>query len=64
MVLSVASEAELRAVAGRLAGRGIGHTLVEESDEPYAGQAMSIGIELVEDRAAIRREVSSLPLLR
>lgn len=64
VVLAVKNEAELREVAGRLAGHGIGHTLVEESDAPYEGQAMSIGIELVEDRTAVRKEVSSLPLLR
>lgn len=60
VVLAVDSESSLRALAGRLPGA----YLVVESDPPYADQAMAIGCPLVIDRTAIRKEVSSLPLLR
>lgn len=60
VVLAVEGEAALRALAARLPGAH----LVVESDPPYVDQAMAIGCPLVIDRTAIRKEVSSLPLLR
>lgn len=64
VVLAAREEAELRQVSERLRVHGAEHTLIVESDGEFAGQAMSIGVELVTDRAAVRRAVSSLPLLR
>jgi len=60
VVLAVEDETSLRRLAARLPGS----CLVEEVDPPYGGQAMAIGCPLVVDRTAIRKEVSSLPLLR
>ena len=64
VVLSVPSEAELRVVSARLLAQESAQTLVVETDEPYRGQAMAIGCELVRDREPLRRALSSLPLLR
>lgn len=63
VVLAVQSEAELLAVSARLVGAEVAQTLVVEVDSPYEGQAMAIGCELLRDRRAIRRCLSSLPLL-
>ena len=63
-MLGVENEEHLRKVAARLEAREIPHVLVVEVDCPYEGQAMSIGLDLVVDRTAIRKAVSDLPLLR
>jgi hypothetical protein len=64
VVLAARDEAHLREVATRLAEAGVARTVIEETDDPYRGQVMSIGCELVSDRAPLRKVLSSLPLLR
>lgn len=64
VVLAVPDEDALRDISARLLDAEIAQTLVTEVDEPYAQQAMSIGLELLRDRAAVSRILSSLPLLR
>lgn len=64
VVLAVQSEYHIRAAFDRLLQAGVKATLVEEVDLPYAGQAMSVGLELVRDRRSVNRVLSSLPLLR
>lgn len=58
------SEEALLAVSERLVAAEVAQTLVTEVDEPYSGQAMAIGCELVRTRDPLRRALSSLPLLR
>jgi Peptidyl-tRNA hydrolase PTH2 len=66
VVLHVENEAALMALADRL--RQAGHRVheVRESDDDhhYASQLMAIAVEPIEDRAAMRRLTSSLPLAR
>ena len=64
VALSVADESALEGLHERLAARGIPHTVIREGEGEFAGQAMAIGIEPTADRTAIRKEVSSLPLVR
>lgn len=64
VVLEVPGEEELVALATGLASRGIGHVVIRESDPPYTGQAMAIGLEPVRDRTEVRRVLSHLPLLK
>ena len=64
MILEAADEPRLRMLASRLAAAQIAHTVVEEVDPPYTGQATAIGCALVSDRRPVRKVVSSLPLLR
>lgn len=64
VVLAVESESQLIRVAGRLDARRIAYTLIRENAGPYDGQVMAIGIPPTSDRAAIRKAVSSLPLVR
>lgn len=63
IALSAKDEPELRAVAAKLTEAGFPLTLAIESDEPYTGQAMAIGIAPT-DRGALKKYLSSLPLLR
>lgn len=64
VILGVADETHLMAVANRLANAGIAHTVEVEDDAPYAGQRMAIGLALVQDRQPVRKLLSQLPLLR
>lgn len=64
VVLGVDSELALRRVAAQLATRDIPYVLITENAGPYNGQAMAIGVPPTSDRAAIRKAVSSLPLVR
>ncbi len=64
VVLAVRSEEELLHISARLVTAEVAQTLVTEVDEPYSGQAMAIGCELVRAREPLRRVLSSLPLLR
>jgi len=64
VVLAARDEAHLREVSSRLTASQVAQTLIEESDGAFAGQAMAIGCELVQDRTPIRKVVSSLPLLK
>jgi hypothetical protein len=40
------------------------HKLIVENDGPWADQAMAIGVKPTTDRAAVRKVVSALPLVR
>lgn len=42
---------------------GVRHKCVVESDEPYAGQMMAIGI-VPQERTKVRKLLSNLPLVR
>ena len=64
VVLAARSAQHLDEVSRVLESRSIEHTRVEESDGPYAGQLMALGLELVNDRTMVRKAVSQLPLLR
>lgn len=44
VVLAIRNEARLRKLAQKLQAAGIQHVLFEESDAPYAGEAMSLGV--------------------
>lgn len=60
VALSCRDEAELQALAVRLETAGLRHHLVRESDAPYNGQLMAIGLFPVKKSQA-RRCLSSLP---
>jgi len=62
VVLAVADEEGLRRLSEALGA--IPHKVVRESDPPYTGQLMAIGVEPVADRKHVRRWLSSIPLLR
>jgi len=64
VVLGVPNEAELNAVAKRLAAAGVLHVPIHENAGPFAGQATAIGVMPISDRTAIRKVVSALPLVR
>lgn len=64
VILEAPDEPRLRALACKLAAAQIAHTVVEEVDPPYTGQATAIGCALVNDRRPVRKVVSNLPLLR
>lgn len=63
VALTVPDELELRALANRLARAGLPRHLVVESDEPYAGQAMALGIRPL-NRKLLARYLARYPLLR
>lgn len=62
VVLTVANEAEIRALSRRLGMAGVVHALVIENDAPYQGQAMAIGIR-PEPRSTLKRYLRGLRLL-
>ena len=64
VALAVDGEAELRRVAAALGDRSLTHRLVVEDAGPHAGQATALGVTPTHDRAAIRKVVSALPLVR
>jgi peptidyl-tRNA hydrolase len=64
VVLAVQSEAELLIAAARLDARGIPYVLIREDAGPFAGQVTSIGVRPTHDRAAVRKALSSLPLVK
>jgi peptidyl-tRNA hydrolase len=63
VVLTVKGEPELQALAQRLERAGVPHVLIDEPDAPFFGQATAIGI-VPARKEAVRRQLSSLPLLR
>lgn len=63
IALKVPNEQALRELAEKLESRGIEHRLVTESQSPYTGQAMAIGVTPM-PRMELRRHFSSLPLMR
>ena len=64
VALSVPDEATLRQLADAMGTKSLAHSLIVEEDGPYAGQAMALGVAPTEDRAAIRRVTSGLPLVK
>lgn len=64
MVLSTDSAEHLVNVSRMLDLHKIDYTAITETDGPYAGQLMALGLELVVDRGPVRKVVSSLPLLK
>jgi len=64
VALVVPDEASLRRIADALGENSLTHRLIIEEDGKYASQAMAIGVAPSIDRAAIRKVVSSLPLVR
>lgn len=63
VALTVPDEAELRALASTLERAGLPHHLIIESDDPFAGQAMAIGLAPM-DRKRLKPYLSKYPLLR
>jgi peptidyl-tRNA hydrolase len=64
VVLGVSDEPELLRIAARLDTQCITHVLIRENAGPFDGQATAIGIPPTSDRTAIRKALSSLPLVR
>lgn len=64
VALHAKNEDHLLGIAAALDRAGIGHHQVFEGDGPYAGQLMAIGVYPTRDRAAVRKVLSSLPLVR
>ncbi len=64
VALHVRDEAHLKEIAGKLTDAMIPFHGIVESDKPYTGQLMSIGLYPTRDRDAVRKVLSSLPLLR
>ena len=63
VVLGVCDEAELKSVRERLVLACLPHVVIVENDEPWTGQIMALGLEPAR-REAVRRVLSSLPLLK
>ena len=63
VVLSVPNEPELTAVAERLESAGVALVRVTEPDAPHDGALMALGLRPAR-KEALRRHVSSLPLLK
>lgn len=63
VVLTTKDEDELRVLAKRLRAFGVPHVEIFESDPPYEGSLMAVGL-VPARKEDVRRFVSSLPLLR
>ena len=63
VALAARSESELLALERRLTSRQIAHAAIREPDPPFYGQLLAIGVAPC-DRELVRKEVSSLPLIR
>lgn len=63
VALAAKDEAELLALEGRLTSAGIHHHAIRETDAPYSGALMSLGIPPC-DRSTVKRVLSAFPLLR
>ena len=64
VVLAAKDESHLLKIEQKLQHRGIPHRSIREPDSPWCNSLMSIGLEPVADRRAVRRVLSNLPLLR
>lgn len=62
-VVLQADKAALISLEQYLQGVGIKHKAIRESDEPYTGDIMAIGLAPA-PREEVRRHLSSYPLLR
>lgn len=63
VVLSVKDESSLEREAKRLRARGVDLVEIRETDAPYGGALMAIGL-VPARKEVLRRHVASLPLLR
>lgn len=63
IALTCADEGELNTLSNRLFLAGIKHKRIIESDAPYSGQLMAIGIP-PQPRSMLKRHLSSCKLLR
>lgn len=63
MALTVKNEAQLRSLAETLEQAGLPRHLIVESDAPYEGQAMALGIAPM-DRKHLKKYLSQYPLLK
>lgn len=63
VVLAVPDESALRSVAARLTLARVPFVIITESDAPFSGQLMALGLAPAR-KEDVRRFVSSLPLLR
>lgn len=63
VVLAAPDEPALRCVAARLSLAGVAFAPIVESDAPWSGQLMALGLEPGR-KESLRRFVSSLPLLK
>jgi len=62
-VVLTASQDGLLELSARLDEVNVPHKLVRESDYPYSGQLMALGVR-PERRSKLKKYLSSLPLLR
>ena len=62
VVLAAQDEDHLRTLCSSLESVGIEHTPIVESDTPWDGQWMAIGLPLLRDRRSVRKVFRSLPL--
>lgn len=63
VVLAVPNEQALEKVAATLHARCVDLVEIHESDPPWSGQLMALGLA-PKNKEVLRRYVSSLPLLR
>lgn len=63
VALTVKDEAQLRSLAETLERAGLPRHLAIESDSPYTGQAMALGIVPM-DRKLLKKYLSQYPLLK
>ncbi len=64
VALEVPDETSLRRIAEALGEQSLSYKLITEDAGPFAGQAMALGLTPTTNRAAIRKVVSALPLVR
>jgi hypothetical protein len=63
VALAAKNERELLKLEARLRGANVPHSAFREPDPPWGGALMSIGIEPVQDRRAVRRFLRGFSLL-
>jgi hypothetical protein len=64
VALAAPNETQLQVLGARLADAGIPFVPIVEGDGPYEGQLMALGLLPSQDRSAIRKVTSELPLVR
>lgn len=62
-VVLQADKPGLRALSERLEAASVPHTTITESDPPYVGELVAVGVNPTE-RRKVKKYLSSLPLLR
>lgn len=63
IALAAQSELQLLSIEKSLISQNIPHAAIRETDAPWCGQLMAIGIAPC-DRSLVRKEVSQLPLIK